>query len=181
MILPGEALSEREELNDGGRTRMRLRFVGRIIVAVASVMMVWVGTAEARSLPKLLNGYVKHPFQIRPRSISFTGDGTGYAGRIYTGARAVNPPGSLHWTSWNSGRAYGVGTIWINNGIPDDADGTFYAHHGTVMAFRPRRGHFTRMVIRFRYSGHWVKDIRVLQWVPPSSFFHGYYDWSVPN
>jgi hypothetical protein len=40
-----------------------------------------------------------------------------------------------------------VGADWIDNFIPDGAEGTFHAFRASVHVYRPRGGIFTRMTV----------------------------------
>jgi hypothetical protein len=116
---------------------------------------------RAKALPRLptqLTG--KRALQVRPPVVSVTGDGTAFLGGV-TGRSSVQMPsrnrlrwaGHLDWTSWTVTRARGRGAVWLNNGVPDDAQGTFFPAPATVTAFRARHRIFTRLSFRFVYHG----------------------------
>ena len=84
-------------------------------------------------------------FAIRPASVVPSGDGSFGVGEL---------GGHLRWRVWNSGRAFGLGTVWIDNGIPNEAQGTFHGFRGSVTAFRVRGGRYTRMTVRWHQNGH---------------------------
>jgi hypothetical protein len=84
-------------------------------------------------------------FAVRPATITPSGDGTFNIGDL---------GGPIHWRVWSARRAYGLGTVWIDNGIPNEALGTFFGHPGSVTALRVRGGLFTRMTVRWLDSGH---------------------------
>jgi hypothetical protein len=101
----------------------------------------------AASLPKVLNG---GKFQVKPASILYTGDGTGFfAGR----KKADNHSGRLNWTSWTSTGGRGSGFNWLDNCQPSCAAGTFHQYPVKLHVWRPEHvgGHliFTRMTVRY--------------------------------
>jgi hypothetical protein len=99
--------------------------------------------------PKLL-GDASHfhlTWQVRPASILYTGDGSGILGG-FDGTGASHP-GHLEWQSWAATRATGSGAVWIDDCRPNCANGTFEPHTVKVLAFRPVRGHFTRLTLTY--------------------------------
>lgn len=123
-----------------------------------------------------------HPLQVRPRLVSYTGDGTGYLAGRTTDPHHLGRDG-LHWRSWKARSGFASGYAWINNCRPSCANGHFSKHHAGVRVRRPRSGHFTRMTIRYRYAGKHVVDHRALQYIPPSHYsgesFPGYFVWGI--
>jgi hypothetical protein len=106
--------------------------------------------------------------QVKPASIAYTGDGTGFvAGASERGGRGI------HWLVWNRRRAFGRGYDWLNNCRPDCARGRFHRFPATVRARRPRHGLFTRMTIVTLLHGRHVYDHRILQREPP------YFVWGI--
>jgi hypothetical protein len=127
-----------------------------LIVALAALASV----ASASRLPGLLV-WDGHGYAVRPPSIYYTGDGTGIIGRLPGGYRAVGRrPGGIKWEKWNGGYAFGAGTVWLKNCVPDCADSLFRRYAVRVTATRVRHGHFTRMTLRYRYNGSAVTDRR---------------------
>jgi len=120
--------------------------------------------------------------QVRPRIVSYTGDGTGYLG-----GRASRPGhqdhGGLRWRSWKRGSAFATGFAWLNNCRPDCARGHFHPYRATVRVRRPQHAIFTRMTIKFRFHGHQTYDHRALQHAASSEYegeyFPGYYYWGI--
>ena len=103
---------------------------------------------KARSgLPRLLTVDFSRAFAVRPATITPTGDGSAFI----SGLKGKRSP--IHWRTWTASQADAVATIWIDNGIPNNAQGTFFAHRATVQAYRVRKGRFTRLTIRFRQQG----------------------------
>jgi hypothetical protein len=127
--------------------------------AVSATLALPAVAASGTRLPSLLVEGSGNRFAVRPASIGYTGDGTGFIGRVPGRVAA----GRLRWQVWSHTGAYGVGTVWLDNCTPDCASGTFHSYRGNVLADHPRSGHFTRMTIRFPYQGHLATDVRVLQ------------------
>jgi hypothetical protein len=140
--------------------------------------------APAASLPKLATQAAEHDeeLQVRPATVSYTGDGTGYLG-----GRTTSPDhyerGGIDWLSWGTRSAFGRGYAWINDCRPYCAAGHFHKHRATVRATRPRHGLFTRMTIVYRYGGRRGHDRRVLEHTPPYSSegkrYPGFYYWGI--
>lgn len=134
------------------------------------------------ALPTELAG--KAGLAVEPREIGFTGDGTGFLGG-YTGRSSVRlskttrslPFGDLVWAKWNAQGAKGAGAEWLNNGIPDDAHGTFYPFQATVWAYRPRSDVFTRMKVQSFVNGNPHITIFKAQYIPGSTLGPGYWQW----
>ncbi len=144
-------------------------------------------TAMAKLPTQLLR---KRGLEVRPPVVSFTGDGTGYLGG-FTGSRSVGVArraregedmpwaGRLKWSRWTPSQATASGAVWLNNGIPDDASGTFHPYAVTVHASRPIGGVFTRLSFRFRYHGQNLTEERVAVRRPANSSFSGW-EWDIP-
>ncbi len=88
--------------------------------------------------------------QVRPATITYTGDGTGFIG----GANARNRSSGIHWTKWTAQVALGTGYNQLNNCTPDCAGGAFHSYRVKVELWRPRtlagRLVFTRMTIFYK-------------------------------
>jgi hypothetical protein len=86
--------------------------------------------------------------KIKPRSIVFTGDGTG----LLSGPNA-NSTSGISWTSWTATSALGAGAEQVNNCEPSCAAGKFTAYPVKIEQWRPRplgsATVFTRMTIWF--------------------------------
>lgn len=106
-----------------------------------------VGVKARSGLPRLLTVDFSRSFAVRPAMITPTGDGSAFI----SGLKGKRSP--IHWRTWTASQADAVATIWIDNGIPNNAQGTFFAHRATVQAYRIRKGRFTRLTIRFRQQG----------------------------
>jgi hypothetical protein len=140
-----------------------------LLVAVAMVP-----AARAASLPKLATQAAEHDeeLRVRPATISYTGDGTGYVG-----GRTTSPDhydrGGIDWQSWDQRSAFGRGWVWINDCRPYCAAGHFHKARATVRASRPRDGLFTRLTIAYRWGGRDYRDHRVLEHAA------GFYFWGI--
>jgi hypothetical protein len=79
-------------------------------------------------------------FGLRPASITPTGDGwvfmSGLKGRY----------SHIHWKQWTKTRAQAVVIRWMRTGDGMKIKG----RRATVLAFRVRKGRFTRMTVRYR-------------------------------
>jgi hypothetical protein len=113
---------------------------GRATLATAKA-----GTARSR--PRLLKEDFSARFAVRPATVIPTGDGSIVIGKL--GKRGHH----IHWHVWNASKAYGVATVWVDNGIPTVAQGTFHGFGGTVSAYRVRNGRFTRLTVHYRKAG----------------------------
>ena len=143
-----------------------------LCIGVASVLFP-AGTVRASTRPvRLATQDIDKPLQVRPRLVSYTGDGTGYlAGRKSSPKNYER--GGLSWLRWSHQSAVARGFDWLNNCRPSCADGRFSKHRATVLARRPRHGLFTRLVIKFRFRGGWRFDHRAL------IYASGYYSWGI--
>jgi hypothetical protein len=124
----------------------------RVVVpfALAAVLVVSAGSARgATQSPRLLASapHGVYTWQIRPAQIVYTGDGSGLLRR-------------LHWTTWTATEAKGSGVVSIDDCTPDCARGRFTAHAVKLVAFRPVRGHFTRLTLAYTYQGKREVDKR---------------------
>ncbi len=80
-------------------------------------------------------------FAVRPSTVVPSGDGSFLIRHI-------------RWSSWRTAKAFGLATVWIDNGIPNEAQGTFYRYPGSVVATRVRGGDYTRLTVHWRQNGH---------------------------
>lgn len=150
----------------------------------ALTMALAAGPAAARQapLPELPTQAAEHDeeLQVRPATISFTGDGTGYVGGRTTSPRHYGR-GGIRWLSWTQRSAFGRGYVWISDCRPYCAAGHFHKHRGTVRATRARHGLFTRLKIVYRWGGRRVQEHRVLEHTPSYTAggkrYPGFYYW----
>jgi hypothetical protein len=114
------------------------------------------GIAAAR-LPAVLTEH-NPAFQVRPATIDYTGDGSAVVGGLNgSGPRQL---GRLKWTTYNERQGSATGLLWINNCMPDCADGRFSSVRVSVKVFSPHSGHFRRLTLTYTYRGHHYVDRR---------------------
>jgi hypothetical protein len=109
--------------------------------------------ASGSTLPKLpsqVGPASQGDLKVKPASIVYTGDGSGF----FAGARKTKHRDKpLKWSSWTASGGQGSGFNWVNNCNPNCAGGTFRAFAVKLDAYRPRRlgGHrvFTRMKVTY--------------------------------
>jgi len=101
----------------------------------------------AASNPLLLTEDFTTSFAVKPASILPTGDGSIVIGKL--GKRGHD----IRWHVWTASRAFGLTPVWIDNGIPSVAKGTWHRYWGSINASRVRNGRFTRMTVRYRKDG----------------------------
>ena len=77
-----------------------------------------------------------------------------------TGLPRLLGDGHLKWASWTRTQATGSGAVWLDSCTPDCAQGKFTAHAVKVRVFRPVRGRFTRLTLRYSYRGKRYIDTR---------------------
>ena len=130
-----------------------------LAACLSCVLLVPLALGSTR-LPRLLadGPHGRLTWQVRPAHILYTGDGSGVLGGL-DGTGAAHP-GHIKWASWTRTGATGSGMVWIDDCTPDCADGTFTAHRVKVKAFRPVRGHFTRLTLGYTYRGKRYIDRR---------------------
>ena len=133
-------------------------------------------------LPTELTG--RHALEVRPPVIDFTGDGTGFLGGATRHASLPKPRlktlrdfGRLHWSSWTSTDARATGAVWLDNGIPDEASGTFLRYSVEVRAFRPRNGMFTRLAFVYWTGDMPHATVRSAHFYPATQYGPGYWQW----
>ncbi len=122
------------------RSRRALYFVLIAVVVIASGML-GAGTASASGLPRLYSGVATRGgdyvdvFKVRPRRVSVS---------CADGGELV-----VSWRSWTKRSASGVGHLRPCRG----GGGRI-----KVKAFRPRRGYFTRLTVRYKVDRKWVPN-----------------------
>lgn len=75
--------------------------------------------------------------------IGYTGDGTGFVGRLPRTTK-----GKIIWASWTSSEARGRGAVWLKDCSPSCAEGKWIRYRGKVTLSKPRKGHFTRLAVK---------------------------------
>ena len=128
--------------------------VSILCVTAAFSCAVFVRSAAGSTRQPRLLGDASHwrlSWQVRPASILYTGDSSGILGGF--DGTGIAHPGHLAWKTWTQQRATGSGANWIDDCHNGCHNGNFRAHAVSVVAFRPMRGHFTRLTLRFRFDG----------------------------
>jgi hypothetical protein len=145
--------------------RQLSRTICRPAVALASVLLLLVACASAGAagLPGLFTG-TGHgsQFVVRPAQIVYTGDGSGVLGG-FSGHGPLPRFGRMTWSSWTSIQALGSGAVWLDDCMPNCAQGKFHPYTVTVHASDARAGHFTRLTLRYNFHGKQTIDRRALQ------------------
>lgn len=88
--------------------------------------------------------------QVKPATITYTGDGTG----LLAGAHARGQRSGIRWTRWTAHGALGTGFNQLNNCTPSCAGGTFRRYPVKIEMWRPRKLGatlvFTRLTIFYK-------------------------------
>jgi hypothetical protein len=123
-----------------------------LIVLTAIAIATAVASASTRLpvSPIFLGATHAHDgLQIKPATITYTGDGTGFLGA----ASARSPNAGIQWTKWTTGVALGTGFNQLNNCDPSCAGGTYRGYPVKIELWRARTvAHtviFTRMTIYY--------------------------------
>ncbi len=134
--------------------------------------------SSAAKLPGLLPMLTGVRFVVRPPVIGYTGDGTGYIGGSEGRGRIEgrNEFGRISWLTWTNQAATGTGALWTDNGIPNDAEGTFSSVPVKIRASAPQNGHFTRLTLRYTENGEsFMLERGVRHESFPGQSFYEYY------
>ena len=129
-----------------------------VAVSVLLTIATGAGALAASGPPKVLT-QEKPAFQVRPATISYTGDGTGYVGGL--DGRSVRHLGHLDWTTYKHREGVAIGLVWLDNCRPDCAQGKFSSHRVRVRVSDPVRGRFRLLTLRFTYRGRKYVDRRL--------------------
>jgi hypothetical protein len=155
---------------------MRLRKIS-VLVAAGALVSVPAALGSGSTLPKLpsqIGPSSKGDLKVKPASIVYTGDGSGFLAGARQSKHRDKP---LKWSSWTSSAGNGSGFNWVNNCNPNCASGKFRAFAVKLHAYRPRRlgGHliFTRMKVTYTGQGSSVQVWKVVHQ-------HGGYFYSFP-
>ena len=141
-----------------------------IAFAVAIAALVALPATAAARLPKVLT-QEKPAFQLRPATISYTGDGSGLVGG--SDGTSVRHPGHLRWTRYTQRQGTARGVVWLDDCEPDCADGTFHPYKVRVRVSSPSHGRFRFLTLKFVYHGHHVTDKRKIE------HQHGFWDYAI--
>lgn len=165
------------------KTRRNL-LVAALAVLALLVPAVPAQAAHLPALPTDLGG--AQELQVRPAIVSFTGDGTGYFGG-FTGRGAIGHTqsatrfyaelGRIHWSTWNATQAVGTGAVWLNDGIPNDAMGTFHPYAVSLRASDVSHGLFTHLSYRYTAQGMTSSGTLVAQFMKGFDGVPGYWAW----
>ena len=115
----------------------------------------WKITRPVARLPVFLGApYAGQGLQIKPRLITYTGDGTGFfAGFGKAGHRPKI--GRLRWSEWTPTVGLSTGGDWFDNCTPACANGLRTAYQVRLKAYRPEVMHgynvFTRLAVRYTH------------------------------
>jgi hypothetical protein len=124
-----------------------------LLAAFLAVTLVMAGghsgaVAAASTVKPRLLSVDDGKFAVRPATVILGADGSLLIGNLY-GHKGHD----IRWQSWGPDKAHGVGTVWKNDQIPDNARGHFHSHPGNVTAWRVRKGKFTRLQIHWTQNG----------------------------
>ena len=154
--------------DDGRRAEVQ---AGALTLALAALLVGLALSAApvqaastTRGLPRLLTQFGGSTFAVRPATVVPFVDGGMVIGKL--GKRG----GSIHWREWTTSNASGSATLWIDNGIPNMAQGTFYSYSATIHVYRVRNGRFTRMTVRYHQSGKQRTKTWALGELSPTSY-----------
>jgi hypothetical protein len=111
-------------------------------------------TAAGASLPSVLTQHPRAPFQVRPATIDYTGDSSGFVGG-YDGT-SVNHRGHLRWTTYRARSALGKGLVWLFD------SGELHVLGVTVHLGTPRAGRFQHLTLSYVYRSRRYRDRRTL-------------------
>lgn len=151
------------------------RFVGRrgpahiaasLVAALAVLGLGHTASAlAAHSSPRLLQADVSSRFAAKPATISL-----GCCGQLILGGSGVSAKafgsgrrGRIRWRDWGAARADGVGSLWIDNGVPSCGARLFRSHRVSIEASGVRNGRYTRLLLVYRLGRRRVTDLRRLQ------------------
>ncbi|HXE44085.1 MAG TPA: hypothetical protein VN635_02695 [Conexibacter sp.] len=145
----------------------------RLTMVVMSFACLTCPATASAALPSVLTQGVRHPFAVRPASIGYTGDGTGFLG----GSDGSGPrhPGHLHWSTYTQHEGIATGVDWLDDCDPSCAGGDFHPVSVRVRVFRTGSGHFTRLLLRYRYNGENIVDRRGIRYVGGDPGYWTYY------
>jgi hypothetical protein len=130
--------------------------------------------AATASLPKVLTQNPDRPFEVRPASIEYTGDGTAVVGG--DDGTSARHPGQLRWTKYTGRHGVAKGMNWINDCEPSCAEGDSDPVPVNVHVFSPKQGRFTRLTLKFTYQGRHFTDRRRIRHARSGGVSYWYYD-----
>ena len=103
-------------------------------------------------------------FAVRPASVGLSGDGTlSLEGPGWKAPYAdISPPGTsgrstsfgtIDWLRYGGATTVGRGLIWIDSGVPTDAEGEFHRYSAGIEATGLNGFRYTRLAVRFAVDG----------------------------
>jgi hypothetical protein len=117
------------------------------------------GSVAAVRLPTPLAG-PGAVYEVRPKTIYYTGDGSGVIGVLRRSFGQTGPGrGYLRWATWDRVEASGEATLWLKLSTPI-ATSPFARVRAGVLLRDPRDGHFTQLLLQYRVHGQIINDHR---------------------
>ena len=104
--------------------------------------------ARSAGGPRMLAYNASPDFVRRPATVVPFGNGAAISTII--GRLTKSRGNAIHWRMWNNSAARGRGTMWVNDGVPSIAGGTWSGSAATLYAHRVVNGRYTRLTL----SGH---------------------------
>jgi hypothetical protein len=156
------------------RRRAARRLLG--ILLGLGLVVATPGVSAAAGLPAVLT-QGRPAFEIKPATISYTGDGTGLVGGA--DGRSVRHPGHLEWSTYTRRQGIAHGVVWLDDCDPDCAEGTFTSTPVSVHVFSPAHGRFGRMTLTYTYQGKRYVDRRAIRHYPGGAGFSGYWAYAI--
>lgn len=123
---------------------------------LATLLLVGPAIAAAK-LPAVLT---EARFVVKPATIDYTGDASALVGGL--DGTSIRHPGHLKWTTYNKRQGIANGLLWIDNCMPNCAQGRFTSTRVHVNVYSPRSGHFGRLKLTYNYHGRHYVDVRVV-------------------
>lgn len=138
-----------------------IKRIGPLVVLLAVALMT-VGAQSAAAHPRLLVADYGTVFAVRPPVVTPSGDGS----------FQVGGPRRIHWKFWTKTKAYGVGTVYIEEGFPV-ATAPRNAYPGNISAHLVRNGRYTQMTVRWTEKGVRNTDAMRLKYEASSWVWEG--------
>lgn len=150
-----------------------MRHKAAVILAVLAVFATATSTAAGAALPRLLVADDSTSFSVRPSSVILAADGGILFGKLPSGDHR----GYLRWSHWRARSAVGKATYWFKTCVPNCQQSRLRLRHVSILASRPRGGHFSWLRLRMHYKGHlWTELLHcerfgdIWSWVTPEGF-----------
>ena len=145
------------------------------IVGSLALALVLPAAAVAR-LPAVLT-QEKPEFQVKPATISYTGDGTGLIGGL--DGSSVRHLGHLDWTRYTRRQGTARGLVWLDDCEPDCADGAFHPYKVRVRVSSPSHARFRLLTLKFVFHGKHVTDKRQIQHFSGMNGAPGFWEYAI--